>query len=63
MTPGVSTMSITIESPFAFEMVTSSFRRARRVSWGISETGPSASPVQSRTIRFASVVLPAFGGP
>ena len=49
--------------PFAPEMMISSFFRALRVSCGISLTGPTASPVQSRAIRFARVVFPAFGGP
>ena len=63
MTPGVSTISIVTAFPFSSDIVTPSFLLARLVSCGISLTGPTASPVQSLTILFESVVFPAFGGP
>ena len=60
--PGVSTISIKRDE-FPFSTLTFFFHLALRVSCGTSDTLPIISPVQSLKIRFASVVLPTFGGP
>src|SRR5512139_1222310 len=55
-------MSSVTEEPLE-SIVTPSRLLALRVSCGIADTEPMASPVQSRMILFASVVFPALGGP